>query len=116
MKCLRCGHCCCSSMVMVVKPEAATEDFKMSIDMEDDILFIDSTPCPNLSWDGTTAICTLHHYKWYKKTPCYSHGQIEQSPEDPCRMGEYLRKRKINFYDLYYVRIAFAELRDWLMP
>jgi len=109
MKCLRCGYCCCSYMMLVVKPEVATEDFKMNKVTEDDVLFINGSPCPNLSWHGTTAICALHHYKWYKKTPCYSHGQIEESKDCVCRMGEYMRAKGINFYDLYYTQIAILE-------
>jgi hypothetical protein len=40
--------------------------------------------------------CRIHDYKWYKKTPCYSHGQIEQSKNTNCRMGEYILKKENN--------------------
>lgn len=33
--------------------------------------------------------CAIHNKKWYKRTPCFSHGQIEQSNSN-CRMGEYI--------------------------
>lgn len=38
--------------------------------------------------------CAVHDRKWYKKTPCFSHGQIERSPDDECRMGRYILDRK----------------------
>lgn len=34
--------------------------------------------------------CAIHDKPWYKKTPCFSHGQIERSKDSPCRMGEYI--------------------------
>ncbi len=37
--------------------------------------------------------CAIHNKKWYKKTPCYQHGQIERNKNDHCRMGEYLLKK-----------------------
>jgi len=40
--------------------------------------------------------CAIHHYPWYKDTPCYSHGQIEKSPTDECRMGRYLLNKEGN--------------------
>lgn len=30
--------------------------------------------------------CALHNKRWYRETPCYHHGQIEQR-DTPCRMG-----------------------------
>jgi len=40
--------------------------------------------------------CAIHKYKWYKKTPCYQHGQIERSKNDLCRMGEFVLKKNEN--------------------
>jgi len=37
--------------------------------------------------------CAVHDKKWYKKTPCFSHGQIERSPDDVCRTGEWMLKK-----------------------
>jgi hypothetical protein len=37
--------------------------------------------------------CAIHGKRWYRKTPCFAHGQIEASKEDPCRLGEYILKR-----------------------
>ena len=36
--------------------------------------------------------CAVHNRPWYKKTPCFSHGQIERKKSDECRMGAYLLK------------------------
>jgi hypothetical protein len=37
--------------------------------------------------------CALHDKKWYKKTPCYAHSQIERGNTN-CRMGEYVLKKE----------------------
>lgn len=37
--------------------------------------------------------CAVHDRKWYKKSPCFSHGQIERSPDDVCRTGEWMLKK-----------------------
>ena len=36
--------------------------------------------------------CAIHDKKWYKKTPCFRHGQIEMSQDSLCRMGEFIMK------------------------
>lgn len=49
--------------------------------------------CPHLLGDRVGEYsCALHDKKWYKKTPCFSHGQIEQSITDECRMGLFQTK------------------------
>ncbi len=90
MKCLRCGHCCIDYMVVIVKPEHVDNP-----DFENEDTFMchggDGTPCPHLSsWEGNKTACAVHHLPWYKKTPCFSHGQIESSPDCECRMGRYI--------------------------
>jgi hypothetical protein len=48
------------------------------------------TPCKHLKGDKPGEYsCALHDMKWYKKTPCFSHGQIERGNTN-CRMGEYV--------------------------
>lgn len=92
MVCLRCGLCCITHMVVIIKPEVVKEKLKITSLTEHDFIVKESgVPCPFLIWKEGKAFCTIHHYKWYKKLPCYSHGQIECSPEDPCRMGKYYR-------------------------
>lgn len=34
--------------------------------------------------------CSVHHFPWYGETPCATHGQIEKSPDDECRMGRHI--------------------------
>lgn len=89
MKCLRCGYCCV--VYAVVLPNG---DFKQQM-----------TECEFLEWDEDKATCTIHdqpgtleykgeeiRYKW-SETPCGQHGQTENSPDDECRMGRYMRDR-----------------------
>lgn len=96
MKCMRCGYCCHHHLVVVVHPRVVAEDLRIDELPEADLMFLDGTePCPFVSWEEDEAICSIHHYKWYVETPCFSHGQIEQSVNDLCRLGEYVR----NLYD-----------------
>ena len=93
MICLRCGYCCISYDVVIVKPEhAATTNLKNT---EHLMIKKGGEKCPHLSWSCEQAVCGVHNRKWYKKTPCYSHGQIEQSKDCECRMGRYLIDKKI---------------------
>ena len=49
--------------------------------------------CPHLRGDKPGEFsCSVHDKSWYPETPCFSHGQIERSPDEVCRMGEYLLK------------------------
>ena len=64
-------------------------------------LCLNSEPCPHLSWDGNITTCAIHHYKWYKETPCYDHGQIEMSKDEPCRTGVWMRENKINVKEVF---------------
>jgi len=34
--------------------------------------------------------CAVHDRPWYGETPCAEYGQVEQSPDDPCRMGQHI--------------------------
>ena len=94
MICQRCGHCCCNTFVVVVKPEFVEEKLNVNAMSDDTVLALDNEECPHLTWDGDIANCKIHHYKWYKDTPCFSHGQIERDPKSPCRMGQYVRSCK----------------------
>lgn len=86
MKCLRCGYCCKYLSAAVI------DDPKKGI-REDNVLYHrgDGTPCKHLLGEGPGQYsCALHNELWYKKTPCFAHGQIEESEDDLCRMGEYI--------------------------
>ena len=88
MICLRCGHCCKAYMVVIV------DDPEKGID-EDNLICNDgSNQCKHLQGNSPGKYsCAIHDMSWYKKTPCFQHGQIEQSPNDPCRLGEFMLKR-----------------------
>ena len=48
-------------------------------------------PCPHLKGDKPGSYkCAVHSRRWYRRTPCYDYGQIEESPDDPCRMGKFI--------------------------
>lgn len=89
MICLHCGYCCKEYMVVIVDdPEKGIKDNNL-------IVYNGNSQCKHLSGDQPGKYtCAIHHYPWYKKTPCYSHGQIETSKNDKCRMGEFVLKRK----------------------
>jgi len=91
MKCLRCGYCCIQLGVVIIKPDMIKQT--INLESEETFMFKESGKiCPNLYIDEDELLCEclIHHYTWYDETPCHSHGQIEESPEDLCRMGEYL--------------------------
>ncbi len=92
MKCLRCGYCCIHYGVIIVKPECVDNPQLDDINSSKKTLMHKEggKECPHLSWEGDTAICGIHDKDWYEKTPCFSHGQIEQSKDDPCRLGQYM--------------------------
>jgi len=85
MICLRCGYCCLTSMVViVVDPDKGLKEgnFKAINCLEE--------RCPHLCGDEVGQYsCAVHDKKWYKKTPCFSHGQIERGNQN-CRMGEHI--------------------------
>ena len=90
MICLRCGYCCQKCTVIVVDdPDKGPVDGNLipagsGYDQ-----------CPHLQGDKPGEYsCAVHDRPWYPGTPCDRHGQIEKSPESPCRMGEYLLKNE----------------------
>jgi len=73
--------------VIVVDPELGP--------IEGNLLGLDgSERCPHLRGDAPPFSCAIHDYEWFPDTPCGRHGQIEKSPDDPCRMGDYQLKRR----------------------
>ena len=89
MICLRCGYCCKQYMVMIISdPDKGFREDNVESHGGDGV------NCRHL--EGSVPghyTCKVHDRKWYKRTPCYSHGQIESSPDTPCRMGEFVIKR-----------------------
>lgn len=85
MKCLRCGYCCKNCCVIII------DDPEKGIS-QDNMIAHDGhgTPCKHLTGDKPGEFsCALHDYPWYKKTPCFAHGQIERGNTN-CRLGEYV--------------------------
>lgn len=89
MVCLRCGYCCIEYMVVIVDDPAKGLAEGNAVCKES------GERCKHLVGEGPgNYSCALHDYRWYKKTPCFSYGQIERSPTDPCRMGEHILSKK----------------------
>jgi hypothetical protein len=86
MKCLRCGYCCKHLCVIIVNdPKLGIQDGNLELHPGE------GKPCKHLIGNSPgNYSCAIHNEPWYKKTPCFSHGQIEQSPNDECRMGKYI--------------------------
>jgi hypothetical protein len=92
MKCLRCGRCC-FNYVVVIKPKSIKEDLDLDSLEEKDLLCLDgSSKCPHLNLDEYDASCNIHHYKWFKDTPCGRYTQIESDESCICRTGKYMRE------------------------
>lgn len=89
MICLRCGYCCTHYTVVVVdNPELGPRQDNLKV-------VGDGTPCHHLIGDTPGKYrCALHHYPWYKETPCFRHGQIERG-NTYCRMGQYIMLQKV---------------------
>ena len=95
MICLNCGYCCIKSSVVIVKPRKVDEH----VNFEDERTFMfkkSDRKCPHLKIDEDTSqtSCNIHHFDWYEKTPCFSHTQMEKSPDEKCRIGEYVAKQE----------------------
>ena len=87
MKCLRSGFCCINYDVIIVSnPELGI--------VQDNLEHKPTgQPCKHLKGEiPGQYICSIHHYDWYKETPCFDYGQIEDH-ESNCRTGEYFLKK-----------------------
>jgi hypothetical protein len=90
MICLRCGYCCQNCFVVIVDDPAKGID-------PDNLKVIDNQTerCPHLQGDKPGEYsCAIHDEKWYPETPCFAHGQIEQSPDCECRMGRHILEQQ----------------------
>ena len=89
MKCLRCGHCCMNYAVIIVDNPAKGI-------VEGNLILHEGngTPCKHLTGSKPGEYsCGIHNEPWYNETPCYQFGQIEATPDTPCRVGEYRLKQ-----------------------
>jgi hypothetical protein len=84
MICLRCGECCKHYFVVIVDDPAKGP-------AESNLKTLDgSAPCQHLRGDTPGHYsCAIHHYPWYKNTPCGHHEQIGK-PNDECRLGQFI--------------------------
>jgi len=87
MKCLRCGYCCTKYAVIIVDdPEKGPVEDNLKPHLGDG-------PCQHLEGEKPGKYhCRIHHYPWYKETPCFEHTQIGKDDE-PCRIGQWVLSR-----------------------
>ena len=91
MICLRCGYCCFQSFVIIV------DDPSIGIREKNLVEKPTGERCKHLDGDEPGKMsCRIHSKRWYKRTPCFQHGQIEAGNTN-CRMGEYVLKNKIQY-------------------
>jgi len=94
--CVRCGYCCKELCVIIVDDPEKGLDVS-SPDCRDNLVYHggNGKRCKHLRGDKAGEYsCAIHDEPWYKDTPCYSHSQIERSPDDVCRMGEYILRQE----------------------
>lgn len=86
MRCLRCAHCCFTHSVVIVDDPALGP-------VEGNLIARGGDRCQHLRGDTPGQFsCAIHDEPWYPETPCAQHGQIEYSPDDPCRLGVFVMK------------------------
>jgi len=62
--------------------------------VEGNLRALNDERCPHLIGDVPGEYsCAVHDEEWYCETPCFAHGQIERSPDEPCRLGKYIIER-----------------------
>ena len=91
MVCLRCGYCCKKLFVVIPKdPSKGLREDNLIVHMGDG-------PCIHLKGDKPGKYsCAIHDKKWYKRTPCFQHGQIEKDVNQLCRTGNFILNKKRN--------------------
>jgi hypothetical protein len=89
MKCLRCGYCCTTLLVVIIKdPEGKFAPSNMTT-----VGGNGPERCPHLRGDkpGEYA-CAVHGKRWFRRTGC--HEYQSHWPDQNCRMGEFLLKEE----------------------
>lgn len=90
MICLRCGYCCIKLFVPIVKnPDKGIK--------KDNIIghYGNDSPCMHLKGDKPGKYkCSIHHYSWYKDTPCFRHEPAYSRKTSECLMGNYVLKKE----------------------
>ena len=94
MLCLNCGYCCVKYDVIIINPEYVKENLIID-ELPDDAFMHKSTDiiCPHFNSNNR---CNIHHYSWYKDTPCFQYIQIEPY-QTVCRIGHAIQTNQIKF-------------------
>jgi hypothetical protein len=95
--CVHCGLCCYDFPVAIVAPKYIDFKGEDANDLPEEAFIIKqgNTPCEYLYWEDDFSRCAVHNKPWYPSTPCFDFSQIESSPNNICRYGEWiLEKRK----------------------
>lgn len=92
MRCLHCGYCCIMLDVIIVDPEAILPDKDFKIQRDNLIFKKGGYVCPHLNQEEKEVTCKIHHYDWYKQTPCFEYTQIGDENSN-CRMGEHIKTK-----------------------
>lgn len=95
MICVHCGLCCFDFPCTIISREYAESDITNLDNFPEEAFIIkpQNTPCPHLFWKDSESQCEVHSKPWYKTTPCFDFSQIESSPKDICRIGEWILKK-----------------------
>jgi hypothetical protein len=93
--CVHCGLCCYDFPVAIIAREFI-DKFELIDDFPEEAFIIKegNTPCTYLHWKNHQSNCEVHNKPWYKNTPCFDFGQIEESPDCVCRIGEWIMKKR----------------------
>lgn len=90
MICLRCGYCCKYYVVVVINDPSKPLE-------EDNLISHMGTgePCKHLKGERPGEYsCAIHEEPCYEETPCFRHGQVERSPDTPCRIGKHMLSKE----------------------
>jgi len=92
MKCLRCGYCCTKMFTVIVIDPTLKDPCGVQSNLRG--IDFNKERCPHLNGDKPGEYsCGIHHYPWFKKTPCGTHSQVEGC-DSPCRMGVHILSKE----------------------
>ena len=96
MICVHCGLCCYDYPVGIIKKEFKDLDIKSTDQFPEEAFDVKpgNTPCEHLYWENHESRCAIHDKPWYQETPCFAFGQIEESPDCICRIGEWIMEKR----------------------
>jgi len=110
MICLRCGYCCIMYDTIIIKPNRVTSD----LNLMDDTVYIHKptgVKCPHLSFIDGKAYCRIHHFSWFKDSPCDQFTQIGKEDSN-CRIGDHmLNEKNFDIYNKVLNKPEFAEAK-----